>query len=147
MAAFDSLRSTKGYIQMKGRARKKDAKFFVFRNVEDKESTKSSLNLESAQDIERRVSQFIASRSHIRSLPTPKVEMREAKPMADVDNEELLAVDMGVYMSGASTVDLNSAKSLVNRYVLSLPIDPIARTTKELVSFTYHRFIIVQYVN
>ena len=32
VVAFDGLSSVKGYIQMKGRARRSDARFFVFRD-------------------------------------------------------------------------------------------------------------------
>ena len=58
---LDSIKTTKAYIQMKGRARKKNAKFFVFENVHPF-SNFPSLSLRNAQDVERRVNKFIMLR-------------------------------------------------------------------------------------
>lgn len=131
VVVFDSLKSTKGYIQMKGRARQKDAKFFVFQNVEER--SKTVLSLDSAQKIERRVSHFIASRASIDRVRN-LVPTESSQPTSDVDDDELWAVEQGKYEAKHGTVDFFSAKSLVNRYVLSLPIDPIVRASKASVS-------------
>ena len=57
VVAFDGLTNIKGYIQMKGRARKQDAKFFVFRDPDD--SQRSKLDLVVAQKMEHRIQKFI----------------------------------------------------------------------------------------
>ncbi|CAB9506327.1 Dicer-like protein 1 [Seminavis robusta] len=128
VVAFDSLKSAKGYIQMKGRARQKCAKFFVFKDPE----TCPVLSLEDAQMLSVRVHEFISSRppTVMTNLPKQLEQMRIPAKLSDCD--ELRSVELGRYSSKEmrGSVDMNTAKSLVNRYILSLPLDPIARTSK-----------------
>ncbi|CAB9528306.1 Endoribonuclease Dicer [Seminavis robusta] len=128
VVGFDSLKSAKGYIQMKGRARQKCAKFFVFKDPE----TCPVLSLEDAQMLYVRVHKFIFSipPTVMTNLPKQLEEMRIPAKLSDCD--ELWSVELGQYSSKemCGSVDMNTAKSLVNRYILSVPCDPIARTSK-----------------
>lgn len=157
VAVFDSLKNTKGYIQMKGRvstvdpllrlqvtctlvfsletcnyasqARQKNAKFFVFQDINE---VKSTLPLSMAQEMERRVHNFI-ERKTISDL-SPEEFQRETSPEKTKDKvlpSELEALSNGFFKVENGTVDLHSAKSLLNRYALSVPLDPFARTSKE----------------
>jgi hypothetical protein len=44
---------------------------------------------------------------------------------------ELQAVEQGEYRARYGSIDLKSAKSLVNRYVQNIPVESTARATKE----------------
>jgi hypothetical protein len=130
VAVFDALKNTKGYIQMKGRARQRDAKFFVFRDTDD--TGVSNLPLKVAQEMERRIQQFIESKSRSR-LPA---QLLPFKPSFDssgleVVQNEFVALEAGCYTVPHGRVDVHSAKSLLNRYALSVPLDPFCRNSKE----------------
>jgi len=127
VVAFDSLQSTKGYIQMKGRARQKYARFFVFK---DTLTVKSQLSLEAAQGIIQRVNRLLACRSSLSSVIEQVREHKPKLPAAEFDCDEMRAVAEGIYRTNSGIVELTTAKSLVNRYISSLPVDPICRTSK-----------------
>jgi len=110
VAVFDSLRTTKGYIQMKGRARQRNAKFCLFRDEADK--AKSQISLLAAQEVEQRVNSFIESKSRSRVSEGSKHIMTTAT-------------------AGSSGIAHASAKGLVHRYALSVPIDRSSRKSQE----------------
>lgn len=130
VVAFDGLTNIKGYIQMKGRARKQDAKFFVFRDPDD--NTRSQLELSVAKKMEDRTQRFIQKRMRTNAPRISDISSQEdclgsilALP------KEVAAIEAGVYKVGGATVDIQSAKSLLNRYFLSIPLDPFVRYKKE----------------
>jgi dsRNA-specific ribonuclease len=129
VAVFDTLKNTKGYIQMKGRARQKNSKFFVFQDA-NSTSAKSKLSLKSAQEMEKRVTRFIETHSKQPAPPLADTFCRE-----EVEGEqlhvELAALEAGHYHIECGAVDIQSAKSLLNRYTLSVPLDPFARSSRE----------------
>jgi hypothetical protein len=129
VAVFDALKNTKSYIQMKGRARQKNAKFFVFH---DKTSNvKTILSLSLAQDMERRVHKFIEGQTRD-IAPPPRSRQKVDHQEEDTETpSELAALEAGSYAVPNGTVDLHSAKSLLNRYTLSVPLDPFVRSSKE----------------
>ncbi len=130
VVALDGLTNVKGYIQMKGRARKQDAKFFVFRDPND--STGSKLELSVAQKMEHRVQTFIEERMRINAPNFQDISFHnEWHSDATTLPKEIAAVEARVYRVGDATVDVQSAKSLLNRYFLSIPLDPFVRSKKE----------------
>ena len=128
VCAFDNLPSTKGYIQMKGRARQKGAKFFVF--LEKKAAISTRLSLRAAQELESRVHEFITSRCSLASVVSQSYKDSPKALLGKHDCLELRAVEEKHYQATKGSVDLQSAKNLVNRYMSSLPIDPICRSSK-----------------
>lgn len=128
VTVFDSLKNTKGYIQMKGRARKKNSRFYVFQDVHDDGG--SSLTLSSAQEMERRVHDMIESKSMSTTQGEDQPRSRK-RTKIEILPAELAALESGYFKVKYGSVDLHSAKSLLNRYALSVPLDPFARTSKE----------------
>jgi hypothetical protein len=127
--AFDGLSSIKGYIQMKGRARKQDAKFFVFQDPDmDK---KSQLQLSVAQHMERRVQFLIGKRMSFTSKTSLAPLILDDTCQNDTLPKELAVLNCGYYEVGEASIDLQSAKSILNRYFLSIPLDPYVRGRKE----------------
>ena len=145
---FDALNSLKGFIQMKGRARHKDASFFVFRG--DNESDKQ-MNLERVKDVEARVNLYLASRDTEGSNSNSDKEKND-NPKRPTLLEELASVERtglleGEFRSKSGAVTLTGAKSLLHRYALMQPMDPIVRTSKaalraHLPSFDAHENIL-----
>lgn len=114
---------------MKGRARQKDARFFVFA---DSTTNEKQLSLENASSVESMVHRFIARR---------EVEnIQEFNASGDnfvdclLECAEETAMCREEYRTSMSSVDLSSSKSLLNRYSLSVPIDPSYRTSKQAIS-------------
>jgi hypothetical protein len=94
-------------IKMRGRARAKDAKFFVFKDTREQET----LSLDSAQEIEKRVHSFIASRTANAAIKYPLTKSTKPPiPCCDSDSEEVRAVKAGKYSAAHGTVDLHHAK-------------------------------------
>lgn len=127
VVAFDSLKSTKSYIQMKGRARKKDAKLFVFEDALGPSS--SDLSLVSAQEMERRIHLFIDKKT--KSDVSKTKEEDNLRNKSKVHDSEIKAVREGSFRVENGVVGLSSAKSLLNRYALAVPLDPFVRGSKE----------------
>jgi ERCC4-related helicase len=125
---FDTLKNIKSYIQMKGRARQKDAKFFVFQDSNF--APKSNISLSTAQEMESRVHRFISSRSD--TSEEHKIQYSEMRGgyQGDSLSCELQAVEAGIYKARHGTVSLLSAKSLLNRYAMAQPMDPIAHSSR-----------------
>jgi superfamily II DNA or RNA helicase len=125
---FDTLKNIKSYIQMKGRARQKNAKFFVFQDCNY--APKSNISLSTAQEMESRVHQFLSSRSD--STEGDKIQFSEMRGGYQGDNLscELRVVEAGIYKARYGTVTLLSAKSVLNRYAMAQPMDPIVRSSR-----------------
>lgn len=131
VAVFDSANSVKAYIQMKGRARQKDAKFFLF--SQETSTSESLCNLQLSQ---QRVETFIKQQEDEKKFNIP-IPMHFASPKSIHSlSDEQRAVEVGEYRAEHGTVDLKSAKSLLNRYVLKIPIESMVRATKD--SFLLH---------
>jgi len=129
VVVFDGLTSIKGYIQMKGRARKQDAKFFVFGDPHD--DRRSKLDLCVAQKMERRIQNIIEQRMGIYAPTIQVFSLYDENNQSPALSKEIAAVEAGAYKVGNATVDIQSAKSLLNRYFLSIPLDPFVRCKKE----------------
>ena len=133
VVAFDSIRSTKSYVQMKGRARRRTAKFFVFQDNAEPPG-KATVSLESARNMEARIRTFIACKA--------QVEVGSGDEYSEVNDSndrglpltlgpELSAARKGFYQGIHGTVDLQSAKGLLTRYCLSVPLDPQVRLSRD----------------
>ena len=132
VAVFDDLQNIKAYIQMKGRARQENAKFFVLKNVAP--DTQSPLSLADAKALELRVRKFIRSQVRQPLSPTSSTEIDDTDEVpdeCDASELELRAVRAGVYEARDGKITIQSAKSLLYRYALRQPIDSAVRTTKE----------------
>jgi dsRNA-specific ribonuclease len=115
---------------MKGRARQKNAKFFVFHDATGTEKT--ALPLSMAQEMERRVHDFIQQKSRAKT-PLSESQQRDdgSERRTELLPTERGALEDGYFRVEHGTVDLLSAKSLLNRYAMSVPLDPFARTSKD----------------
>eukprot|EP00957_Ditylum_brightwellii_P086929 6616418-Ditylum_brightwellii.AAC.1 len=125
---LDNLKSTKGYVQMKGRARRKDAQFYVFQNTHP-DAKVPSMTLETAQQVERRVRDFIERRDNV--IPDENIEECISTYDGPSVSAEEKALQAGEYRAAFGCIDLSSAKSLLNRYTLSIPMDATARSSRE----------------
>lgn len=134
VVAFDAASSVKAYVQMKGRARQKNAHFFLF--SEGGNLDLATPALQKLQIAEQRIHNFIMQRQD-KSVLNTAIPMAYTVPeFGPTLSAELQAVEQGEYRARHGSVDLKSAKSLVNRYVLNIPIESTARATKE--SFLLH---------
>jgi hypothetical protein len=130
VVAFDGLRSVKGYVQMKGRARQEHAKFFLLHDPMNQK--KGQLELSAARKMELRVENIIQKK--MRTNETNSTRVYPSKILrGNSESREVSAVEAGVYKVGEAIVDLHSAKSLVHRYYLSLPVEALTRRTKTLL--------------
>ncbi|KAG7344127.1 RNA helicase ERCC4-like protein [Nitzschia inconspicua] len=133
VVAFDGINSVKGYIQMKGRARHENAKFFLLHDP--LASERKQLDLPTAREMERRVGYIIEKRMRagdedvVLSCPEPS-------PLINGNSEpnELSAIQSGLYKVGEAAVDLHTAKSLLHRYYVSLPMEDMVRQKKALLT-------------
>ncbi len=136
--SFDNLKSTKAYVQMKGRARQHNAKFFVFQNMTPG-YTHPYLDLQSAQASDSRVRQYIETR---KKYDVPLVD--PPVPFSNYNGPSLaaedLAIQKGEYRTPLALVDLSSAKSLLNRYTLSIPMETTTRSTRDLLGLHMPQF-------
>lgn len=128
VAAFDAFSNMKSYVQMKGRARQEDARFYVFDGLN--KSEKGYLSLNDAQKIEQRINDFLADRCNFSAKFVP-VNLSEP---AFIHSAEIQAIEQGFYATKSGEVSLNGAKSLLYRYALAQPIDPFARLHRETLS-------------
>jgi len=135
---FDHLRSTKAYIQMKGRARQKNAKFFVFQNITPNLSN-PYMSLCVAQEIDQRVREFIESRPQC-VIPLTDPVVMFTKYEGDSVSDEDIALCNNEYRAKSGMVDLSSAKSLLNRYTLSIPMDVASRSTRDVLCLHMPQF-------
>ena len=113
---------------MKGRARQKRAKFYVFSSIGN---NSQPLGLDDAITVENNVHRFIANRE--------EEYAREFNSSPDnytacqLECAEEAAMHAAEYKTYVSSVDLSTSKSLLNRYALSVPIDPSCRTSKQAI--------------
>ena len=140
VVVFDALTSLKAFIQMKGRARQKDASFFVF---EEDDVEGEIMPLGTVKNVEARVNQFLASRDsssgHYHDGPHllsddgsvfgPSIPTREEGEIEETC-EELQALEEGQFRTASGTVTLRGAKSLLHRYALMQPMDPAVRSSR-----------------
>lgn len=126
--SFDPIKTVKSYIQMKGRARQQSAKFYVFANS----SANEPLSLSNAQAAEGVVHRFITQREdeYRREFNDSQDNLTECEQVECAEDE---AMHSGEYRTYMSSVDLSSSKSLLNRYALSVPIDPSCRSSKQAI--------------
>lgn len=143
VAAFDRINSTKSYVQMKGRARQEDAKFFAFDTeiapaITPFEMPSSSLitdQLTDHQSRERAIHEFLSSRDA--SSKTSSCSYNHLRTEESSFNErgyplsaELDAVRQGCYQGGNGTLFLGAAKSVLNRFVSTQPMDQSVRLSR-----------------
>ena len=93
---FDHLKSTKGYVQMRGRARQKNARFYVFHDTSPI-SMASYISLQDAFHVDRRLQQFIERRPT--NVPVPKPPLRR-RFFDEFSCDEYKAVKEGFYCVG-----------------------------------------------
>jgi ERCC4-related helicase len=98
---FDHLKSTKGYVQMRGRARQKNARFYVFHDTSPMSMT-SYISLQDAFSIDRHLQHFIEQRPT--NVPVPKPPPRK-KIFEEFFSDEYKAVMEGSYCVGMSLLD------------------------------------------
>lgn len=137
---------------MKGRARQKQASFYTL--VDKCES--QILDLPDAQKTEKRIHDFVASSQTAINLSQPTRYPANAYLDSYSTEEEAAmhrgmigwlvdclivhlfylrySVSSGKYSTRISFADLQSAKSLLNRYSMSVPIDPSSRSSKEAMT-------------
>lgn len=129
---------------MKGRARQTDARFVVLQNENEKKG-KGLLALATAQVLERRVHSFVEKREviDIRGQEDVVASRLFLRSNATSVADELRAVESGVYQAEFGSVDLISAKGLLNKYAMAIPLDPSSRTTRE--SFQMHMPVFENY--
>lgn len=125
---FDTLKNIKSYIQMKGRARQKNAKFFVFQD--NNYAPKSNISLSTAQEMESRVHRFISARGNRIGGDMIKFSEKRGGYQGDSLSCELCAVEAGIYKTRHGTISLLSAKSVLNCYAMAQPMDPIVRSSR-----------------
>ncbi len=127
--AFDALTTIKSYIQMKGRARQKSAKFYFFEN-----DHVTGLNTKQASRLEKRIQNAVANESRkqeeIYRGNTSGLAFLDVTQNQELTTEELLVLRNGSYTAELGAVFLNSAKSLLYRFALSQPIDWVTRSSK-----------------
>jgi len=133
---FDGLKTTKGYIQMKGRARQKKAKLFVFSNI-NQHGTKPPVCLEDAREAESLVGEYFKSRKS-REYTSKATPCRIPNGvMLPGEKEALFYLE---YSSKYGQVNIKSAKSLLNLYCQSIPIDSYSRSLRELLDVHMPRY-------
>lgn len=136
--SFDHIKSTKAYVQMKGRARAHNAKFFVFQNITPG-TQHPYLNLQKAQASDSRVKQYIETREkYFVQLIDPQLNFSDYSGPSSGSEE--FALKSGEYRTSFAFVNIVSAKSVLNRYTLSIPVDTTNRSIKESLGFQVPQF-------
>jgi dsRNA-specific ribonuclease len=132
VVAFDGINSVKGYVQMKGRARQEDAKFFLLQDAIIEQ--KSQLNLSTARKMELRIQSIIEQRMKTNDSTVATARHKQSiDARALSESKELAAIEAGMYKVGEAVVDLHTAKSLLHRYYVSLPVEDLVRRKKSLL--------------
>lgn len=110
------------YVQMKGRARQKNARFFVFQDTSPSASSSPYIHLQTAQTADLRVKTFIESRSeYVPPMVDPVIRFEPYTGNSIYAEQE--ALQRGEYRTESGMIDLSSAKPLLNRYTLSIPLE------------------------
>jgi len=147
---LDHIRSTKAYVQMKGRARQQNARFFVFQDTSPEALCSPYMHLHAAQIADLRVKKFIESRPEY-STPLMDPVIRFKPYIGDSVHAEQDALERGEYRTKSGLVDLSSAKTLLNRYTLSIPLEAASRSTRDLLGmhlpqFEEHRLMLPAHI-
>ena len=138
---FDHIKSTKAYVQMKGRARQHNARFFVFHDTSPANTTGSYMHLHTAQTADLRIKKFIESRSSRFSTPLFDPVIQFSPYTGESIHAEYDALTRGEYRTKKAMVDLSSAKTLLNRYTLSIPLEAATRrTSRDLLGIHLPQF-------
>jgi superfamily II DNA or RNA helicase/dsRNA-specific ribonuclease len=119
VVSFDSIDSTKSYVQMKGRARQQDAKLYAF------EATSAATSrLFDLAKTENLILEFLRSRTKtIRPSPTDSNETH-----SDDEND---ALKRGVFATVQGRVTTQTALSFLYRFILSHPRDSTEVFTRQ----------------
>lgn len=127
------------YVQMKGRARQKNARFFVFQDTSLAESSGPYMHLQSAQTADFRVKTFIESRSeYVPPLVDPVIRFQAyVGHSIQAEQDALLR---GEYRTNMGFIDVSTAKPLLNRYTLSIPLEAASRSTRDLLGMHLPQF-------
>ena len=130
--ALDGIQSTKAFIQMKGRARALNAKFFVFqrRNDDMKKDKKSAVTLHDAIQTEHIINQYIGTRKLTNFQQDEIVHSTKRMKLTSRHTLEEKALIQGEYRARHGIVDLSSAKTLINRYISCIPMDIASRSSR-----------------
>lgn len=103
--------------------RQQNAKFFVFQDLSPT-STNQFIDLKSAQVTNTRVKQFIESRPNY-SLPLLERKLNFQPHEYETHDLELSAAIRGEYRTKYALVNFGSARNLLNRYYLSIPVQDV----------------------
>ena len=103
-------------------------RFYVF--VDNNPALKSQiLSLKEAQITENKLHSFIAANQH--GFVDKSSTASNTNGFSFSSTNEEGAMEAGKYITSMSSVDLSSSKSLLNRYAMSVPLEPNCRTSKE----------------
>lgn len=138
--AFDHIKSTKAYVQMKGRARQHNARFFVLHDTSSTNTSGSYMHLQVAQTADLRIREFIQSRKSRFSIPLVDPVIQFRPYTGESIHAECDALAKGEYRTKKAMVDLSSAKTLLNRYTLSVPLEAASRTCRDLMGMHLPQF-------
>ena len=117
------------YNQQHSKARQHNAKFFVFQNVTPGVSN-PYLSLQSAQASDSRVREYIENREKY-SVPLIDPTWHASNYDGPSAVVEVMAIQRGEYRTSHALINLASAKSLLNRYTMSIPIEASNRSTRD----------------
>lgn len=128
---LDKINTTKSYIQMKGRARCLNAKFYAFHKYTS--DGPKMLTLEEAKETESLVTQYIGTRSMRSSFHGDYAHQNYnfGTRTSLFTNDEEKALVNGEYRSQHGIVDISSSKSLINRYVSCIKRELHSRNSRE----------------
>lgn len=127
---FDALNSLKSYVQMKGRARQRNAALFVFEN------SSSHGSLETVQSAERRLCEFLVEREYAMSDDMEDNKRENTKlegewgELLEPGEIELQALQEGRYCTDTATLSLRDAKSLLYQFAVGQALDVAARASR-----------------
>eukprot|EP00977_Amphora_coffeiformis_P023118 scaffold12214_cov159-Amphora_coffeaeformis.AAC.9 len=128
VVVFDGLNSLKSYVQMKGRARQRNAALFVF------EDDSSSGSLTKVQNAERLLCEFLVEREYTgsddRDLNVGKhSKLAGEGEQIELGETEMSALKEGRYDTKKATLSVRDAKSLLYQYAIWQP-GVVARTSR-----------------
>jgi len=114
---------------MKGRARMQNAKFYVFENCHPDATFASPITLNQAQEVEQLVKRMIELREP--NIPDTYEAFASVPYSGKSASLEIKALHEGEYRAPKGCVEVRSAKSLLNRYSLSIPLDTSSRSSRQ----------------
>lgn len=159
VVVFDKLRSDKEYIQMKGRARRSDSRFYVLEETTNQDIEMSQKNssihermignehsmgnlplINGSIDIFKqnivRMHEGIASqeRQGMKIANISGSQLAKSVLPESINTDEYTAFECGYYDTQFATVTSSTAKTLLNRFAMQQPFDPTVRSSKEALS-------------